>query len=216
MRPRFGDWRGVTQIEQLAALLIGLVMVLVLYGYFRAELYNLLSLESKTTTLEDARGAMDIMLRDLKNAGSWGSGSVPAETGAADDPDNDADTVCNRVYAATASVLHVQMDLNGNGNCADTEPRESVRYELTGPTSSCPGTYILRRNGACLVANVVLTVAGKLFYYFDAAGADLGNAPAPDAIKRVRITFAVQVKNPDPRLKGNLASTLSSSVQLRN
>lgn len=216
MQRRIDNPRGVTQIEQLAALLLGSVMMVALYGYFRAELYNLLSLESKTTTLEDARGALDIMLRDLKNAGSWGSGSVPAETGVGDDPDNDADAVCNRVYAATAGVLHVQMDLNGNGNCADTDPRESVRYELTGPTSSCPGTNIIRRNGDCLVANVVLPVAGKLFSYFDAAGADLGNAPAPDAIKRVRIAFAVQVKNPDPRLNGNLVSTLSSSVQLRN
>lgn len=216
MRRRFDNSRGVTQIEQLVALLLGSVMITSLYGYFRSSLYQFVSIETKTATLEDARGAMDIMLRDLKNAGSWGSGSVPAETGIADDPDSDADSVCNRVYAATAGVLHVQMDLNGNGNCADTDPRESVRYELTGPTSSCPGTYIIRRNGDCLVANVVLPVAGKLFSYFDAAGTDLGNAPARDSIKRVRIAFAVQVKNPDPRLSGNLVSTLSSSVQLRN
>jgi type II secretory pathway component PulJ len=216
MRRRFDNSRGVTQIEQLVALLLGSVMITSLYGYFRSSLYQFISIETKTATLEDARGAMDIMLRDLKNAGSWGSGSVPTETGIADDPDSDADSVCNRVYAATAGVLHVQMDLNGNGNCADTDPRESVRYELTGPTSSCPGTYIIRRNGDCLVANVVLPVAGKLFSYFDAAGTDLGNAPARDSIKRVRIAFAVQVKNPDPRLSGNLVSTLSSSVQLRN
>jgi type II secretory pathway component PulJ len=213
---RFDNHCGATLIEQMVALLLGSVMITSLYGYFRSSLYQLLSIETKTATLEDARGALDIMLRDLKNAGSWGSGSVPAETGVADDPDNDADGVCNRVYAATAGVLHVQMDLNGNGNCADTDPRESVRYELTGPTSTCPGTYIIRRNGDCLVANVVLPVAGKLFSYFDAAGADLGNAPAPDSIKRIRVAFTVQVKNPDPRLKGNLASTLSSSAQLRN
>jgi Tfp pilus assembly protein PilW len=213
---RFDNHRGATLIEQMVALLLGSVMITSLYGYFRSSLYQLLSVETKTATLEDARGALDIMLRDLKNAGSWGSGSVPAETGIADDPDNDSDAVCNRVYAATSGVLHVQMDLNGNGNCADTDPRESVRYESTGPTLTCPGTTIIRRNGDCLVANVVLPVAGKLFSYFDAAGVDLGNAPEPDSIKRVRIAFAVQVKNPDPRLSGNLGSTLSSSVELRN
>ena len=213
---RFGDQRGATLLEQMVALLLGSMMITTLYGYFRSSLYQQLSIETKTATLEDARGAMDIMLRDLKNAGSWGSGSVPAEVGGADDPDNDPDTVCNRVYKATPSMIHVQMDLNGNGNCADTDPRESVRYELTGPTSTCPGTNIIRRNGDCLVANVILPVAGKLFTYFDGDGADLGDAPVPDSIKRVRIAFAVQVKNPDPRLTGNLASTLSSSVEFRN
>jgi len=208
--------RGVTLIEQMVGLMLGSLMIASLYGYFRSNLYQQLALETKTATLEDARGALDIMLRDLRHAGSWSSGSAPNEIGGSDDPDNDADSVCNRVYAATPSIIHVQMDLNGNGNCADTDPRENIRYELTGPTSTCPGTNIIRRNGDCLVANIVLPIAGKLFTYFDADGTDLGNTPTLDSIKRVRIAFAVQVKSPDPRLTGNLASTLSSSVELRN
>ena len=198
------------------SLLIGSVLITALYGYFRAELYRLLVLETKTATLEDARGALDIMIRDLKNAGSWGTGSAPVEVGGADDPNNDADTVCNRVYAASASIIHVQMDLNGNGNCADTDPRENIRYELTGPTSTCAGPTIIRRNGDCLVANVVPAIAGKLFSYYDANGVDLGNMPLPQAIKRVKISFAIRVKNPDPKVTDNLASVLTSSVEFRN
>ena len=217
MTRRSDNQRGVTFIEQMVGLALGSVLITSLYGYFRSNLYQQLSLETKTATLEDARGALDIMVRDLRHAGSWSSGSVPSEIGGSvDDPDQDADLVCNRVYAATPSMIHIQMDLDGNGNCADTDPRESIRYELTGPTSTCPGTNIIRRNGDCLVANVVLPIAGKLFSYFDGVGTDLGSAPALDSIKRVRIAFAVQVKNPDPRLTGNLASTLSSSVEFRN
>ena len=133
-----------------------------------------------------------------------------------DDPNNDADTVCNRVYAASGSMIHVQMDLNGNGNCADNDPRENIRYELTGPTSTCPGPNIIRRNGDCLVANVVPGTAGKVFSYYDANGADLGNTPAPDAIKRVKIGFTVRVKNPDPRATGTLASVISGGIEFRN
>lgn len=216
MARRLNNQRGVTFIEQMVGLMLGSVMIASLYAYFRSNLYQQLSLETKTTTLEDARGALDIMLRDLRHAGSWGSGSAPNEIGGTDDPDNDVDSVCNRVYAATPSMVHIQMDLNGNGNCADDDPRENIRYELTGPTSTCPGTNIIRRNGDCLVANVVLPIAGKLFAYFDGDGTDLGSTPPLNSIKRVRIAFAVQVKNPDPRLSGNLASTLSSSVELRN
>jgi hypothetical protein len=133
-----------------------------------------------------------------------------------DDPNNDADTNCNRVYAASGGMIHVQMDLNSNDSCADTEPRENIRYELTGPTSTCPGTNIIRRNGDCLVANVKTASTGKLFTYYDVTGADLGDSPSPMAIKRIRIAFAVQVKNPDPRVGGNMTSTLSTSIDLRN
>ena len=207
---------GVTLIEQVVSLLLGSVLITSLYAYFRAELYRTVSVESKTATLEDARGAMDIILRDLMNAGAWPSGVAPLETGVADDPDHDADSVCNRVYAASPSAIHIQMDLNGNGNCTDTDPRENIRYELTNPTATCPGPQIIRRNGDCLVANVVPGLPGKVFTYYDASGADLGANPARDAIKRVKISFGVQVKNPDPNGSGNLTSTVLSSVEFRN
>ena len=207
--------RGVTLIEQLIALGLGAVMMTGLFGYFRSEVFHLRTLEARTTTMEDARGALDIMIRDLKNAGSWGTGSAPAESGSVDDPDSDADAICNRVYWAAANRLHVQMDLNGNGNCADLDPRENIRYESTGPTSTCSGATIIRRNGDCLVANIVAGPNG-LFTYYDGAGNDLGTAPNRAAIRRVRISFSVQVKNPDTRVGGNLTTLLSSSVEFRN
>ena len=212
----FAEEYGATLIEQIVSLLLVSVLITSLYGYFRTELYRTAAVESKTATLEDARGALDIMIRDLMNAGSWSSGAVPAETGAADDPDHDADSICNRVYTANASTIHIQMDLNGNGNCTDTDPRENIRYELTGPTGTCPGPQIIRRNGDCLVANVVPASAGKLFTYYDSNGVDLGANPARDAIKRVKISFSIQVKNPDPKMSGNLTSTVQSSVEFRN
>ena len=215
MMPTLHEARGMTLIEQLIALGLGGLMMMGIFGYFRSEIIHLRSLETRTTTMEDARGALDIIIRDLKNAGSWGTGSAPAETGSVDDPDGDADSVCNRVYLATTTRLHVQMDLNGNGNCADLDPRENIRYELTGPTATCPGSTIIRRNGDCLVANVV---AGPpvLFTYFDVAGNDLGAAPTLAAIRRVRVAFAVQVKNPDSRVGDPLTTLLSSSVKIRN
>jgi hypothetical protein len=211
-----GNARGATLVEQLVALVIGSALITSLYGYFRSELYHLLELETRTSTLEDARGALDIMIRDLKNAGSWGSGSVPAEAGGADDPNNDADPVCNRIYAASATMIHVQMDLDGDGNCADVDPRENIRLELTGPTATCSGPSIIRRNGDCLIANVVPPASGKVFSYFDSNGNDLGGTPAFESVKRVKISFAIQVKNPDPKISGSLVFALSSSVELRN
>jgi len=214
MAARFNQ-RGLTLIEQLIALGLGAVMMTGLFSYFRSEVLHLRTLETRTTSMEDARGALDIMIRDLKNAGSWGTGNAPVETGIADDPDGDGDSVCNRVYLATATRLHVQMDLNGNGNCADLEPRENIRYELTGPTSTCSGPAIIRRNGDCLVANI-LSGSAALFTYFDDAGNNLSATPNLAAIRRVRIAFSIQVKNPDPRVGGTLTTPLASSVEFRN
>src|ERR1044071_7343183 len=113
--------QGTTLIEQLIALLLGSIVIMGLYGFYRAQLYETLTQETKTATLQDARGALDIIVRDLKNAGSWGAGTPAVETGNGDDPDADADNVCNRLYAASPAMIHVQMDLNGNGTCADTD-----------------------------------------------------------------------------------------------
>lgn len=212
----YTDQKGITLVEQVIAALLGLIMITGLYGFYREQLFFNIVQQTKIGTLEDARGALDVIARDLKNAGSWGSGAAPAETGAGDDPDNDADALCNRLYGAGAAMVHIQMDLNGNGNCADTEPRENIRYELAGPTSTCPGAQTIRRNGDCLVANVTTPVAGRLFSYFDGAGVDLGNAPARSAVKRVRISFAVEVKHPDPKVGGMLRTELATSVELRN
>src|ERR1043166_6231510 len=108
---------ATTLIEQLVALSIGSVMIIALYGFYRTQLFQTLSEETKTATLQDARGALDVIVRDLKNAGSWGSGSPPLETGTDDDPAGDLDFVRTRVSAAPPAMIHVQMDLNGNGNC---------------------------------------------------------------------------------------------------
>jgi Tfp pilus assembly protein PilW len=207
--------RGATLVEQLLAVLLGSVVISAVYGFYRAELYRLIGQQRKTATLEDARGAMDIMARDLKNAGSWGSGSAPLERGG-DDPNGDEDSVCNRVYAASATMIHVQMDLNGNGTCADNDPKENLRYELAGSTATCPGKKTIRRNGDCLVANVTVARTGTLFNYFDEAGADLGDRPLLAGIRRVQIAFSVQEKDPDPAIDKSIQSGLVTSVLLRN
>jgi type II secretory pathway component PulJ len=208
--------RGATLIEQLGALLLGSVIIASLFGFYQAELSHLLAQETRMATLEDARGMMDMISRDLKLAGSWGTGSAPSESSLGDDPDGDEDSVCNRIYAASERIIHIQMDLNGNGNCADIEPRENIRYELGGPTSTCPGTTVIRRNGDCLVAHATAPSSGKLFKYYDANGLELSSSPPLEAVKRIAISFSVGMTQPDSKTGGNLGSTLANSVELRN
>jgi hypothetical protein len=208
--------RGATLIEQLGALLLGSIIIMGLFGFYQTELVHLLAQETRMAALEDARGMMDMISRDLKLAGSWGMGSAPPETSLGDDPDGDEDLVCNRIYAASERLIHIQMDLNGNGNCADLEPRENIRYELGGPTSNCPGAAVIRRNGDCLVAHVNLPDSGRLFRYYDENGLELSSSPSPEAIRRIAVSFSLGMRQPDSKTGANLSSTLSSSIELRN
>ena len=207
---------GATLIEQLSALMRGTIIITALFGFYRSELFHLLAQETRMATLEDARGAMDIISRDLKLAGSWGTGSAPSETGLGDDPDADDDSACNRIYRASERVIQIQMDLNGNGNCADLEPRENIRYELGAATTNCPGRTVIRRNGDCLVAYVTTPNSGKLFKYYDENGLLLSDTPPLAAIKRIVISFSVGMKETDFKTGASLGSALSSSVELRN
>lgn len=199
---------GFTTAELLVAALFGMIVIATLYGFYREQLYNLLAQETKTSTLEDARGALDMMVRDLRNAGSWGTGTKPA--------------TCERVVSATATSIQIQADLDGSGTCPIASTGEDVTYTYISTanpsTDTCPGKRITR-NGNCLVANVVAT---SLFTYYKSDNSSFtpANTSADrDLIKRVKITFAVQVPEPTPEGKAagrNITSTLTSSVEFRN
>lgn len=208
MRRIFRNKKGFTIAELLVAALFGMIVVTTLYGFYRDQLYYLLSQETKTATLEDARGAIDMMVRELRNAGSWGTGTAPSG--------------CSRVVSATATSVRVQADLNGDGDCdgatSPAETGEDVTYDLSTATSTCPGS-IIRRNSNCLVANVVIPTGSSLFTYYDSSNTRLATSPTVTSIKRVKITFSVQVPEPTPEGKAagrNITSTLSSSVEFRN
>lgn len=203
MKRLFWDKRGFTTAELLIAALFGMIVIGTLYGFYRDQLFYLVSQETKTSTLEDVRGALDMMVRELRNAGSWGTGTAPSG--------------CSRVVSASATSIHIQADLDSNGNC-NSATGEDVTYDLASATSTCPGS-IIRRNSNCLVANVVIPTGSSLFTYYDSSNADLGSSPTVASIKRVKITFSVQVAEPTPEGKAagrNITSTLTSSVEFRN
>jgi len=207
MRRVLSDARGFTIAELLVAALFGMIVMASLYSFYRDQLFNLLAQETKTATLEDARGALDMMVRELRNAGSWGTGTMPAN--------------CSRIVQATATTIRVQMDTRGasegsapDGDCGD--PTEDITYSYSSSSGN------ITRGGSTnpLVSNVVIPSGSDFLTYYNASGSVL-TPPISDlsAVKRVKITFAVQVQNPNPNSRAaspNVISTLSSSVEFRN
>src|SRR5262245_26116540 len=194
--------RGFTAAELTIGVLFAMIVIGSLYGFFREQLYGFLSQEAKTATLEDGRGALDLMVREIRNAGGWSAGVVPSG--------------CARIVEATATRIRIQADLDGSGDCASVSG-EDVLYELAGPTSTCPGTTI-RRNGNCLVGNVLLAAGSEFLSYYGSGSTVPLIHPITDfaTVDRVKIIFSVQVANPNPNAGGAIRSVLSSSVDFRN
>ena len=203
------DKRGFTVAELLVAALFGMIVIATLYGFFRDQLYFLVAQETKTATLEDARGALDMMVRELSNAGSFPlPANYPTTRPANDDDVNN----CKRVVSASATSIRIQADLNGDGDCADDN--EDVTYTY----NSTSGTISRNSNTSPVVSNVV--ASNFLTYYV--AGSTTTVTPSStniNAIKRVKISFAVQVADPTPEGKAagrKITSTLYSTVDFRN
>lgn len=216
MKKAFRSCRGFTTIEFLGATACAAVVLSALYGFYREQLFSLLVQETKTVTLEDVRGSLDIMVRELRNAGSF-----PMITDATCVKDNSGNPL--RVLSATSTSIQIQADTESrNGGDPDgqcTETGEVVAYHIGGATATCPGPMTIRRNGYCLAANVVVTAKEPLFTYFDGSDLPLGGNPPVDAVKRVAIKFSVEIPDPTPQGKSSgktVKSTLSSSVTFRN
>lgn len=197
---------GFTTTELIVAALFALMVMGTLYSFYRDQLYNLLSQETKTATLEDARGALEMMVRELRNAGSWGSGSAP--------------TGCARFQVATATQIQIQANLDDSDDCS-SDASEDVTYAyFSTKTDTCPAGRIARK-GDCLVGNVALAAGLDFLTYYSAGSTTPLTQPISDfnTIRRVKITFAVQMQNPNPNARSanpNISTTLSSSVEFRN
>lgn len=203
--------RGFTTAELLVAALFGMIVIATLYGFFRDQLYFLVAQETKTATLEDARGALDMMVRELSNAGSFPlPANYPTTRPANDDDVNN----CKRVVSASATSIRIQADLTEDGDCADDN--EDITYTY----NSTSGNIERSSSSSPVVSNVVLSGSDFLTYY--TAGSTTSVTPSStniNAIKRVKISFAVQVADPTPEGKAagrKITSTLYSTVDFRN
>lgn len=212
------DSRGFTLAELLVASVFALTVLGTLYGFYRTQIHSLKLQEKRTEVLETARAAMEFMVREIRNAGNWPStgGTPPPETNpTTDDPEADADTVCNRIYAATATSIRIQTDLNEDSDCADTH--ETILYQYNSASKK-----IIRNSVTSPIASNVEIPTGSDFMTYYSAGSTIPlTQPISDlsTIKRVKITFEVKVDDPTPQGKAagrKITTTLVSNVFFRN
>lgn len=196
------DSRGFTLTELLVTCVFSLTVLGTLYGFYRTQVHNLKFQEKRTEILEAARATLDLMVREIRDAGYWPSSGGTAPPG------------CARIQVATPTQIQIQTDLNGDGDCSDTHEDITYSYNSTSKT-------IERISSSSPVASGVEIPTGSSFLTYYAGSTTALTHPISDlsTIKRVKITFEVKADDPTPEGKAlgrTLKTTMVSNVYFRN
>lgn len=179
------DNAGVTLVELMIALVLSMLVMAAVYMAYQTQ-HKSSYMEYKVITMQqDLRAAINMMERDIRMAGC-----NPAMTS----------TAGIMASGSTSTTIFVSMDLNGDGDTADTD--EQVTYSLNGTD--------LMRNSNVIAENV--TTLG--FTYLD----DNNNIVSPSSgnVKSVIVKIVTRSDQVDPDTGNYLTRTLTRRVYRRN
>jgi len=216
--------QGFTLVELIAAVAIGLIMLLAIYAVINTAQRSASGIEGKVTAQQDARIALELMAMEIRMA-SYNSTLQnniwlnPTNCSASSNP------TYKGIQEATPTSLTIEMDIDNSGSIGNVA-NEIIRYEyltgasdlrITRETRSCiGGTYSTSGAQPFLgaasgsgtpqdvqVINNSLNIS--VFRYFQANGTEIfptasNTTPIPN-IRRITITLCVQTQNIDPTTK---------------
>ncbi|HWO42650.1 MAG TPA: prepilin-type N-terminal cleavage/methylation domain-containing protein [Candidatus Eisenbacteria bacterium] len=194
---------GFTIAELLVSTALSLMVLAGVYTVFRSQTHTVKAQEEHMEAHEYALAVIDLMVREIRNAGYFPTGTACT---------NVANTA--GVVSASSTSLRFVYDSNGDGNC-----EEDITYSFTG--SNITRTY----NGS----TETLTdgnVTAFTFTYFPQQTS--GTAPSAltcsttcnstelAQIQKVRIGITVQSQNTDSEFGGGRSVDMSVNADLRN
>lgn len=192
--------RGTSLVELLISTLFVAILMAMSYSFARAALTSARIQEAKTEAQEATVMALDVLARDLRTAGFSAAGNP-----------------LTAVRAAGAEQVKVVADLNGDGDTEDAN-------EVIGYSYNDQKHQLMRATGDASPQPFVPNVppGGVRFAFFDAADSELSTAGRTlttaerRRIHRIDVRIRVELPNPDPGRATPLASTVSTTVCLRN
>jgi type IV pilus assembly protein PilW len=182
--------RGLTLIEMLIALSVGLIILGALTTTFILQRKAYSTQEQVIEMTQIARAAMDMIGREVRMAGYFHSAS-PMQR----------DSSANPHFVgipAMDSRLEILSDLNGDGDTDDAN--EHIIYTFDA------ANRMIRRNTGGGAQPFAENIQAFSFLYLDRDG-NLVTADA--AIRKIRITLTARTVKPDPHHPGSGAGTLT-------
>ncbi len=196
-------------IELLVTVLLSSIVMGAIYSVYRVQTHSMKVQENRMEAQEYARSVLDLMVREIRNAGYDPLGCTEV-AGIAD---------------AGVQTLQFRFDANADGDCADLDEDITYGFDTTG----CPSGFanITRDdandgNAAQPITNCnIRDEAGKFslaYYQKDSttAFATPVSVPNRQLTHRVVVTITVESKNPNSEFGGQMISTMTSSVNLHN
>ncbi len=233
---------GFSLVELLAALAVGMVMLLAIYGVVNVSQRSTSGIERKVIAQQDARAALELMAMEIRMA----SYNPSLNNGIWKDPGDCASAaacpLCKGIQEATANAIAVEMDIGGgagSGSIGDG-PNEIIRYRydaanqyITRETNCGGGQPFLGDKATSTNPRTVRVIndingngafdAGTdipLLRYFDGAGTEIfptagDQTPIPH-IRRIDIALAVETEDVDPNTHRRRRLIYATSVIPRN
>jgi type IV pilus assembly protein PilW len=170
---------GFTLVEMMVSMGIGMVIMAGVATTFRSQtrVYN--AQEQVNEMEQNARGALDVIGRELKMAGYRPTGM----------------TLTGVTYST--AQLQIQADVNGDGLLTPvaSEPNEVVIYAFDSTNRQ-----ITRKDGSNSALVLADNITQFTFAYLDSAG----TATTTTAnIRQVRVSITAQTAKPDPDYTAN-------------
>jgi type IV pilus assembly protein PilW len=169
---------GFTLTELMVAMAIGMVVLSAVTTTFMAQVRFYNAQEQINEMQQNARGALDVITRELKMAGYKPNGG----------------TFDGVTYSV--SQLMIQADLDGNGGIStSSSANEQITYAYDSTNKR-----ITRKMGTGTVEALADNITAFTFSYLDSSGA---TTTTSSSIRQVAISITAVTTKPDPNYSSN-------------
>jgi type IV pilus assembly protein PilW len=180
------DYRasGFTLMELLVAMSIGLVVLAAVAKTFTVQSRQNTAEEQVSQMQQNARAALDLMVREIQMAKYNPAGSAFAGA-----------------YGVTysASQLEVKADMDSNGTIDTSSGSvEDIIYAYDNTNK-----YITRKLGSGTAEIVADNITAFTFTYYDANGSAVTSSANSGNIRKVTISITARTAKPDPSFTTN-------------
>jgi type IV pilus assembly protein PilW len=172
--------RGYTLMELMVAIAIGMIVMASVATTFTSQTRAYSAQEQINQMEQNARGALDIMSREIKMAGYKPNGG--SVTG---------------VVSYTSTSLTIQADLNADAAVSTSgSDNEQIAYAYDSANQK-----ITRQVGTAAAATLAENISGFTFTYYQSSGTTLATSVAN--IRRIKIAITAKTEKPDPGYQTN-------------
>lgn len=215
---------GFTFLELLASVLLTSVMLGAMYNVFRMHSHTTKAQESRLEAQEYGRSSLDMMVREIRNAGlnpigtstGAGCGGIISGIPVAGVPGIVSAT--DKTFSFTYDFRDIAAGSSPDGHCDD--PDEQITYEFQSPgPQGCAGglgDIIRTANGVTAALTDCNVTDFTLTYYAFNSSTPMSLPVVAADIQRVEISLTIRAKNPEAEFSGGLTTIMKSNVDLRN